>query len=79
MEVSHCAVRLAAERWWQAHAGERRIKSFQSNPVRWMAYLISHESHHRGQIALALKQSGMRLPKRVAIKAMWQQWYWGKE
>ncbi len=57
---------------------ERSIKSFKRNPVRWMGYLISHESHHRGQIALALDQSGMRLPQDVAIRGLWQEWYWGK-
>jgi len=58
--------------------GERSIKLFRRNPVRWMSYLISHESHHRGQIALALKQSGMRLPPEVALRGLWQEWYSGK-
>ena len=58
--------------------GKRRLKSFKGNPVRWMAYLISHDSHHRGQIAVALKQSGMRLPDEVAIKGLWYEWYFGK-
>ena len=38
-----------------------------------MCYVIAHDACHHGQIALALKQNGMRLPDKVALG----RWYGG--
>jgi len=56
----------------------RRIKYFKGQPVRWLTYMIAHESHHRGSILLALKQNDMRMPDKVALTDVWLTWYWGK-
>lgn len=53
--------------------GDPRIKNPQRTGVRLLGYLISHESHHRGQIMLALKQSGIRLPEDVRF-GLWTPW-----
>lgn len=52
----------------------RPLKGWKRPPAVWLAYLIAHEAHHRGQIAQALKQSGIRPPQEVSY-GTWG--YWG--
>jgi uncharacterized damage-inducible protein DinB len=68
---SHVAVdKLVAA----ALAGDGRIKNFPPDAVAFVAYLIAHEAHHRGQICSLARQIGHRLPNAVTF-GMWE---WNK-
>ncbi|MFL6284249.1 MAG: DinB family protein [Pyrinomonadaceae bacterium] len=50
-----------------------RIKNFKPHPTAFFGYIISHESHHRGQLVLTLKQAGHPIDKSVGYGV----WEWG--
>jgi uncharacterized damage-inducible protein DinB len=57
----------------QSLASDGRIKGFRPDVAGFLAYLIAHDAHHRGQIAMLARQLGHPLPQ----KAMFGMWEWG--
>lgn len=57
----------------QSQASGGKVKGFKPHVAAFLGYLISHESHHRGQIVLTLKQAGKSVDKKVAYGI----WEWG--
>ncbi|MEO8403350.1 MAG: DinB family protein [Chitinophagaceae bacterium] len=51
-----------------------KVKGFKKGVIPFLGYFISHESHHRGNILLTLKQSGEKIPDTLK----WGLWEWGK-
>ena len=56
-----------------ALAGDGKIRSFKPDAAGFFSYLIAHDAHHRGQVALLAKQSGHPIPKNVLFGL----WEWG--
>lgn len=52
---------------------EGKLKGFKPHPTAFLGYIISHESHHRGQIVLCMKQSGHPIDKKILFSL----WEWG--
>jgi len=51
-----------------------KVKNFPPDVAAFVAYLISHDAHHRGQICMLSRQVGFRLPN-ATIFGMWE---WNK-
>ena len=51
-----------------------KVKSFKKGIIPMIGYFISHDSHHRGNILLTLKQTG----EKVTDALKWGLWEWGK-
>jgi uncharacterized damage-inducible protein DinB len=54
-------------------AGDGRIKGFRPDVAGFFGYLIAHDAHHRGQIAMLARQVGHPIPQ----KATFGMWEWG--
>ena len=57
----------------EALAAGGKIKGFKPHATAFLGYLISHESHHRGQILLTLKQNKHAVSQKVGFGL----WEWG--
>ena len=54
-------------------AADGRVKGFKPHVTAFVGYLLSHEAHHRGQVALTVRLAGHPLDKKVSY-GMWE---WG--
>ncbi len=63
----------AIEQLFDKAAITGKIKGFKPHATAFLGYLVSHESHHRGQIMLSLKQSGHPVDQKIQYGL----WEWG--
>ncbi|HTT68257.1 MAG TPA: DinB family protein [Gemmatimonadales bacterium] len=68
LATSHAAVaKLVAS----SLASGGKVKNFPPDVAAFVAYLIAHEAHHRGQVCMLTRQLGHRLPNQVTF-GMWE-------
>lgn len=70
-KASSTVLRQIIETSWEKGG---TLPSFKTGLIPFISYLISHESHHRGNILLTLKQGGVKIPDGLK----WGLWEWGK-
>ena len=73
LERSLKASGIAMEKLLEKGIAEGKIKGFKPHLMAFLGYILAHDAQHRGQIALALKQSKHPLDKKVAYGI----WEWG--
>ena len=57
----------------RAETPEGRVKGFKPHCAAFVGYLVAHESYHRAQLELGLRQAGLPLTDKIAY-GMWE---WG--
>ena len=70
LEASASALRAVIREAAQTEEG--RIRDFKPNVAHFVAYLISHEAHHRGQVTQATRALGHAVDQ----KTMFGMWNW---
>jgi uncharacterized damage-inducible protein DinB len=70
LEQSREALRAVLE---QSLSGDGRIKGFKPDVAGFFAYLVAHDAHHRGQVAMLARQVGHPISQRATF-GMWE---WG--
>jgi uncharacterized damage-inducible protein DinB len=58
----------------QSLSTDGRVKGFKPDAGGFLAYLLAHDAHHRGQVAMQARQLGHAIPQ----SAMFGMWEWGK-
>ena len=71
LKASGEAIKKLIEKSYKEKDG--KVKGFKPHCTAFIGYLISHDSHHRGQIMLSLKQSGHPVDKKIQFGL----WEWG--
>jgi uncharacterized damage-inducible protein DinB len=67
MEQSREALSVVLGR---AITADGHVKGFRPDAIGFLAYLIAHDAHHRGQITMLARQLGYPLPQKVVF-GMW--------